>query len=74
MALPSSYHADGSLGFFDGWTSTIDATATPLRRGLAFIAALAAWSIWRHHKPIISEKITPSSFTLIDAIKEEACS
>uniref|UniRef100_A0A453BPC4 Uncharacterized protein n=2 Tax=Aegilops tauschii TaxID=37682 RepID=A0A453BPC4_AEGTS len=50
----------------------LDASPPSLRRGLASIATLIAWSHWQHHNAAVFDKIMPSTSDLVRAIMEEA--
>ncbi|XP_073355564.1 uncharacterized protein [Aegilops tauschii subsp. strangulata] len=63
---------DGTLDFLRWLSSALDTIAMEKRRGLSTIAALTAWSLWRHRNAVIFDKIAPSSASLLMVIKDDA--
>lgn len=66
---PSLGAALRSPSFFDWISTAMLATPAPQRLGLATVAALTTWSLWRHRNVVIFDKIAPSSSSLVAAIK-----
>ena len=56
----------------DWWRSARQGTPTQLRKGLASIALLTPWMIWKHRNSCVFDKARPSAQALVAEIKEEA--
>ena len=69
---PATAAPDGSMSYFAWLSAALQLTPNSRRRGLATIAGLTAWSLWRHRNAIIFDKVAPSSAAVTIAIKDEA--
>uniref|UniRef100_A0A8I6WU71 Reverse transcriptase domain-containing protein n=1 Tax=Hordeum vulgare subsp. vulgare TaxID=112509 RepID=A0A8I6WU71_HORVV len=56
----------------DWWCSARHDTPRPMHKGLASVALLVPWMIWKHRNGCVFERATPSVTSLAATIKEEA--
>ena len=56
------------------WLRAKESTPPALRKALKSVALLVPWMIWKHRNSCIFDNASPSMNTLLDRIKDEACS
>ncbi|XP_073357956.1 uncharacterized protein [Aegilops tauschii subsp. strangulata] len=54
------------------WSSCIDRSPAPVRKGLSSLIILTAWWLWKHRNACIFDRATPSLTLVSDTIKDEA--
>ncbi|KAE8786586.1 Importin subunit alpha-1b [Hordeum vulgare] len=54
------------------WTSCLDRSPAPVRKGLSSLIILTAWWLWKHRNACIFDRATPSLTLVSDTIKDEA--
>ena len=62
----------GDEDFLPWCSATIRRSPTSHRKGLATLAVLTAWSIWRYHNSYVFDGENPSPSRLFSSIQEEA--
>jgi hypothetical protein len=58
---------------FDWWITARQNTHTPMRKGLASLALLTPWVIWKHRNNCIFNNARPSLSNLVNKIRKKQC-
>uniref|UniRef100_A0A453RUP8 Reverse transcriptase zinc-binding domain-containing protein n=2 Tax=Aegilops tauschii subsp. strangulata TaxID=200361 RepID=A0A453RUP8_AEGTS len=58
----------------DWWKHAEENTPPSLHKALKPVALLMPWMVWKHRNSCIFDNASPSMNTLLDRIKDEACS
>ncbi|XBH98888.1 hypothetical protein VPH35_128336 [Triticum aestivum] len=58
--------------FIEWWSSAVASSPPSLRKGVASLGILVAWSIWKHRNAVIFDAAAPSYDRLTQSILDEA--